>query len=234
MRIVDLGQRVGRELDVDDRAGDRDDAPVLELGPGARSAVMVIGSTPVLSRLTRRARRVGSRRTAPRAAGRRGARASAPPTISMISVVMASWRARFITRLRLVMSSSALSVAAFIARWRAACSDAAAFEQRGVDARLGVARQQPFEDLVRAGLELVGGAACSSASSRGDGRRRRVERPRASSGISGRRDDLLAAGADEARVDELDHVDSPVEERLAYGRGDRPGILVGRAVARSP
>ena len=44
----------------------------------------------------------------------------------MISVVMESWRARFMTRLRLVMSSSALSVAAFMARWRAACSDAAA------------------------------------------------------------------------------------------------------------
>ena len=42
--------------------------------------------------------------------------ASAPPTISMISVVMASWRARFITRVSLVISSSALSVADFIAR----------------------------------------------------------------------------------------------------------------------
>ena len=29
-REVDLGQRVGRELDVDDRAGDRDDATVLQ------------------------------------------------------------------------------------------------------------------------------------------------------------------------------------------------------------
>jgi hypothetical protein len=53
-------------------------------------------------------------------------RASAPPTISMISVVMASWRAWFISRVSLMMSSSALSVAAFMARWRAACSEAAA------------------------------------------------------------------------------------------------------------
>ena len=37
-RVVDLGQRVGRELDVDDGAGDGDDAAVLErgLGRGAR------------------------------------------------------------------------------------------------------------------------------------------------------------------------------------------------------
>ena len=52
--------------------------------------------------------------------------ASEPPTISMISVVMESWRARFITRRSVLISSSALSVAAFIARCRAACSDAAA------------------------------------------------------------------------------------------------------------
>ena len=44
----------------------------------------------------------------------------------MISVVMASWRARFIARESLVMISSALSVAAFMARWRLACSEAAA------------------------------------------------------------------------------------------------------------
>ena len=51
--------------------------------------------------------------------------ASAPPTISMISVVMASWRARFMTRLSLTIISSAFSVADFMARWRAACSEAA-------------------------------------------------------------------------------------------------------------
>jgi hypothetical protein len=43
----------------------------------------------------------------------------------MISVVMDSWRARFMMRESLVISSSALSVADFMARWRAACSDAA-------------------------------------------------------------------------------------------------------------
>ena len=44
----------------------------------------------------------------------------------MISVVMASWRAWFILRVSLMMSSSALSVADFMARCRVACSDAAA------------------------------------------------------------------------------------------------------------
>ena len=52
-------------------------------------------------------------------------RASAPPTISMISVVISSWRARFACRVSTLMSSSALSVAAAIARCRAAFSDAA-------------------------------------------------------------------------------------------------------------
>ena len=52
-------------------------------------------------------------------------RASAPPTISMVSVVISSWRARLACRVWTLMSSSALSVAAFIARRRAAFSDAA-------------------------------------------------------------------------------------------------------------
>ena len=56
-------------------------------------------------------------------------RASAPPTISMISVVMESWRARFMMRVSVLMSSSALSVAAFMARWRTACSEAAALSR---------------------------------------------------------------------------------------------------------
>ena len=44
----------------------------------------------------------------------------------MISVVIASWRARFMIRLRLLISSSALSVALFIARCLKAYSLAAA------------------------------------------------------------------------------------------------------------
>ena len=66
-RMVDLGQGVGRELDVDDRAGDGDDAPVLQLGAGA-----LLGGhghreySFAFSALTRRTRgRGGLRRTAP-------------------------------------------------------------------------------------------------------------------------------------------------------------------------
>ena len=80
--------------------------------------------------------------------------ASAPPTISMISVVIASWRARFMTRLRVLMSSSAFSVAADMARWRAACSEAEAFKQRGVDRGLDVLRDEPSQQLLGVGLEL--------------------------------------------------------------------------------
>ena len=42
------------------------------------------------------------------------------PSMAMISVVIESWRARFMTRESVLISSSALSVAAFIARRRAA------------------------------------------------------------------------------------------------------------------
>ena len=50
--------------------------------------------------------------------------ASAPPTISMISVVMVSWRARFMIREYFLMSSSAFSVAAAMVRCRAVNSAA--------------------------------------------------------------------------------------------------------------
>src|SRR5207302_1043985 len=46
-------------------------------------------------------------------------------------------------------------------------------------------------------------------------------------------DDLLAAHRDEARVDDLDHVDAPVEERVAHGGGDAAGVLVRRLVAET-
>ena len=65
--VVDLRQSVGRELDVDDRAGDGDDAPVLQLGAGA-----LLGGhghreySFAFSVLTLRTRgRGGPRRTAP-------------------------------------------------------------------------------------------------------------------------------------------------------------------------
>ena len=72
--VVDLRQSVGRELDVDDRAGDGDDAPVLQLGAGA-----LLGGhghreySFAFSGLTLRTRaRAGPRRTAPPRPVRRG------------------------------------------------------------------------------------------------------------------------------------------------------------------
>ena len=55
------------------------------------------------------------------------ASALTPPTISLISWVMPAWRAWLATRVYFLMSSSALSVADFIAFCRAASSEAAAW-----------------------------------------------------------------------------------------------------------
>src|SRR5579864_4781319 len=110
---VGLGQGVGREFDVDDRPGDGDHASV---GAGlvvARDGLGDCGCHGLLASYSVLA--LSAWRSA-----------SAPPTISMISVVMASWRARFMSRVRALASSSAFSVAAAMARWRAVCSLAAA------------------------------------------------------------------------------------------------------------
>ena len=103
--VVDLGQGVGWELDVDDRTGDGDDPALLQRWPSAVGAAVrwwSWGQAPFDWRS-----------------------ASAPPTISMISVVMASWRARFMMRLSVRISSSALSLAAAIARCWAVKKEAA-------------------------------------------------------------------------------------------------------------
>src|SRR5439155_15963778 len=120
-RVGDLGQGVGRELHVDHGTGDGHHAAVLELalgGLGLGQCARHDETAPCSARFS------AAGPAGPVAPAWRSA--SAPPTISMISVVMVSCRARFMTRVRFVIRSSALSVAAFIARWRAACSDAAA------------------------------------------------------------------------------------------------------------
>ena len=58
---------------------------------------------------------------------RRRPAAFTPPTISLISWVMPAWRAWLAIRVYFLMSSSALSVADFIAFCRAASSDADAW-----------------------------------------------------------------------------------------------------------
>ena len=89
-------------------------------------------------------------------------------------------------------------------------------EQRGVHARLDVARQQRLEDRRRVGLELVVGSRAVVAPGlavTADDRllRQRHERTQ---------HDLLAAGRDEAGVDELDLVDR-ARSRTARPRARR-------------
>src|SRR5580700_4241491 len=107
---VDLGNGVGGELDVDDGAGDGDDAAVLQDGGIAAGAEVGDGHAN-LSYYRDRCYFWGDR-------------ASAPLTISMISVVMLSCRARLRWRVSLVMSSSALSDAEAMAGCCAARNDA--------------------------------------------------------------------------------------------------------------
>ena len=132
--VVDGRHRVGVELDVDDRA---DHADRRDRGRRSRRARGSRGWRSWLQSLPAEAS------------------ASAPPTISEISWVISAWRAALAARVRLLMSSSALSVAAFMARRRAADSDAADVEQRRVDAGLDVARQQRVEQRLAGRLELV-------------------------------------------------------------------------------
>src|SRR5690606_38336538 len=96
---VDVGHRVPGELHVDDRADDAYDPT---------------GTCPGLHSSSHHS-------SLPAAA-----RALAPPTISLISWVISACRTEFISRVRVRSISSALSVALFIARRRAADSLAAA------------------------------------------------------------------------------------------------------------
>src|SRR6476646_8682243 len=95
-------------------------------------------------------------------------------------------------------------------------------EQRGVHARFGVTREQPFEDLRRAGLELVVG-------SRALAHRVRLERL----GVERQeRTDhhFLEPGRGEARVDELHLVDVAIQERTLDRVRDPAGVLVAGLV----
>src|SRR5436190_3004764 len=102
-------------------------------------------------------------------------------------------------------------------------------EQRSEDARLDVPRQEPLQDLPRSGLELVGRARpfrltrtlVLVANDLAVQRHQRTD------------DDLLAPDRDEARIDDLHHVDAPVEERVAHGGGHAAGVLVRRLVAEA-
>src|SRR5699024_874678 len=122
-RVVELGDVPGRELDVDDGAGDAGDASggTGRLGGGglAGSGGGHVRSLHVVP--TRGAVGLCQRSVRPDPE-----RASAPPTISVISWVISAWRAEFASRVNLLICVSALSVADFIARCVEACSEAIA------------------------------------------------------------------------------------------------------------
>src|SRR5690606_26585569 len=103
--VVDRRQGADGKLHVDDRADDPGDAAGHRCGCGRpfSSRSHFSYSLPALA----------------------AASASAPPTISLISLVISAWRAWLAWRVRVLTSSSALSVAAFIAARRDACWDAA-------------------------------------------------------------------------------------------------------------
>ena len=113
-RRVQRRQRAAGELDVDHRTGDPDDAAL-----GARRLLVVRNghsASPLNDAVCSSTSVTKSRATRAAESSLPPARASAPLTISMISVVIESWRARFMIRLNDLINSSALSVADFIAR----------------------------------------------------------------------------------------------------------------------
>ena len=131
------GKRVRRELDVDDGPGDRDDPAFGQrLGPFVCEVPRLRSGRHSLFLLRALAQRFGA-------------------TDDLHDLGRdRSWRARFITRVSVFVSSSAFSVAAAIARWRAVCSLAAASsiaEKIGLD----VAGDELLEEILRVGLELV-------------------------------------------------------------------------------
>ena len=188
-RVVDLGQRVGRELDVDDRAGDRDDAAVLQLGRPAVSAVMVMAMCSCRAQSSAWLGEqvwiaafdgVGEEVVGARPAAWR--RASAPPTISMISVVIASWRARFIAAAEAGDELVGVVGRGLHRPLAGRVLGRRRVEQRGVDARLDVARQQRGRGSPRPTARTRSAARGSAASL---GASASSRRPRGSSGISG-------------------------------------------------
>ncbi len=102
-RVVDRGHRTVK-LDVDDRADDSHDATIT-------------GSRLLGGFLDRKLYGVISHYCS--------SNAEAPPTISLISVVIEAWRTRLYVRVRVEMIAVAFSVAECMALRRAPCSAAA-------------------------------------------------------------------------------------------------------------
>ena len=224
-RVLISGSGVGRELDVDHRAGDGDDPAVLELGSVRSRSWCSSPSGDVFDGEVGRRSRVRAVGVGVLGAARR---ASAPPTISMISVVMASWRARFMTRVSLRDELLGVVGGRLHGPLAGGVLGRRGVEQGGVEAGLDVAGQERVEDGAGRRLELVVGAApARTRSASADG-------SSLSSGTSGRLHDLLDAGRDEPGVDEL----APRRPRRPRTRSTAqsaigPGVLVGRLVGEA-
>ena len=143
---VDLGQRAAGELDVDHRAGDarRPGRPSARVGA---FSVMVMTAGSYGEGRSRSSRRRG--RTAVLVGLVGLPSASAPPTISMISVVIESWRARFMIRLRRLDQLLGVVGGRLHRPLAEGVLGGRGVEQGGVDAGLDVAGQQRVEDRRR-------------------------------------------------------------------------------------
>src|SRR5690606_3284249 len=124
-RVVDLGQLLRLELDVEHRADDLDDpADISRCGSRCHVSFLSVSLVPVHS-ATRDPRPATPPLAALCSCRRYPCSAAAPPTISEISCVIAAWRWRLYVRFSASRMSPALSVAFFMAVRRAPCSAAA-------------------------------------------------------------------------------------------------------------
>ena len=226
---VDLRHRVGRELDVDHRAGDGDDAAVLQRG-------LAVGHGHV---------------STPNQAGRSRwwwwpAMSATLRALSARRSVLPDWpAAQGLGAADDLHDLGGDRVLAGPVHDAAELGDellgvvggglhgsllggeegGRALEQGGVQAGLGVAGQEPVEDLARAGLELVVGARTGrllgGLEDVGLDRHEALELH------------ALHAGGDELRVADLHGVVLAVLEALHDGLGDLASVLVGRLVGEA-
>ena len=205
--VVDLGQRAPRELDVDDRAGNGDDFAVLQCGLGfgngfgnghvrflalSDSSKRSSGDDPVEQQVFLAAGRVPQRLGATDDLHDLGGDGVLAGTVHGAAEGRDEVFRVVGGRLHGALASGVLG------RRRV--------EERGEQPSLRVTGQQPFEDGVGVGLELV---------ARGRGALCRLFEPARIERHQPADDDPLRSGGQELRVHDLDRVDLLVTERLA-------------------
>ena len=227
---VDLGQAVGRELDVDDRSGDRDDAAVLQVlrtggigghGHGAAPVVWLLRSS---ARARRRDRRRGLRWC--RRGGLRGAVRPAQG-FGAADDLHDLGGDRVLAGAVHAPGEAGDEVFGVVGRGLHRPLPGGVLRRRGVEQR-GVAR-------ARRRSAGAGGRGCPRATARTRTRPRPSRRPRARCRPRSRRAPAASASGcsticvptDTKRgVDDLDHVDVAGEEQLRRRRADLPRVLV--------